>query len=73
MPKFKDLTGKTFGYWEVEGFSTFDRKHNAKFVCRCSLCGDRYDVYSLNLQSGHSTKCRRCALLERRYGYARTI
>lgn len=73
MPKFNDLTGKKFGAWEVEGFSYFDKKHNAKFVCLCTLCGDRYDVYGLNLQSGGSTKCRKCAQLERRYGYARVI
>jgi hypothetical protein len=68
-----NLTGKTFGHWEVEGFSCTDKRHNAKFVCRCKGCGKRYDVYGLALLSGKSTKCVRCAVIERIYGYARAF
>lgn len=71
--KQNNLTGKTFGFWTVEGFSGFDKRRNTKFVCECKLCGRRYDVYGLALLSGKSSKCRRCAAIERTYGYARAF
>lgn len=71
--KRNNLIGKTFGHWEVENFSYQDKRHNWKFVCRCSLCDERYDVYGLALKSGNSTKCRKCSIKMRQYHYARII
>lgn len=67
----KDLTGKTFGHWEVVSFSFVGKNdhQDAYWACRCNLCGTVYDVRSDSLQSGHSTKCKRCAVIERTYGY----
>lgn len=67
--KVKDLTGKKFGYWEVLSFSYVDKKSgNAYWACQCGLCGRVKDVRSDSLQSGGSTKCGKCAALERIYG-----
>lgn len=73
MAKIKDLTGKKFNHWDVYQLSYICDHGDAMWTCQCDLCGDFYSVRSDSLQSGNSTKCRRCANFESRYGYARTI
>ena len=69
----KNLLGKKFNHWEVLNFSYICRHGDAKWACQCDLCGIVYDVRSDALQSGRSTKCRKCAAKERAYGYAGSI
>lgn len=73
--KIKDLTGKRFGMWEVVNFSFIGKRthRDAYWACICHGCGDVYDVRSDSLQSGHSTKCKKCAVYERTYEHAKTI
>lgn len=62
MTKPLDLTGRTFGEWEVvrvvEAGNGVDRK---SWFCRCS-CGNTATVSTSNLTSGASTGCRTCAV-----------
>lgn len=71
----KDLAGKRFGYWKVLNFSFCGKNshQDAYWTCQCTLCGKLYDVRSDGLQSGHSTKCKKCARLTGRGKYARFI
>ena len=46
-----DLTGKTFGQWEVKEYLG-----NKKYLCRCS-CGVEKEVSAYKLTSGQSTSC----------------
>lgn len=56
----EDLSGKTFGNWEVleRDFSKKNISENY-WKCRCS-CGDIYSVKKTHLVSGRSKKCRKC-------------
>jgi hypothetical protein len=47
---FKDLSGKTFGYWKVI------RYQNSRWLCECK-CGTQRTVKSQGLRSGRSTSC----------------
>lgn len=69
----KNLVGKKFNHWEVLNFSYICKHGDAMWVCQCDLCERIYDIRSDSLQSGRSTKCKPCATLERKYGYARAI
>lgn len=60
MPKLNDLTGKTFGNWVVLYRNGSTPNKAAIWRCRCSLCGNEYDVSGYSLTSGASTKCRHC-------------
>lgn len=65
----KNLKGKTFGYWQVLEFAGTRGNHtDAYWKCRCKLCDRIFEVRSDRLQSGHSTKCKHCAAIERCYG-----
>lgn len=69
----KNLLDKKFGHWKVLNFSHICCHGDAKWTCQCDLCGAVYDVRSDSLQSGRSTKCKKCATKERTHGYARSI
>ena len=58
MPKFKDLTGQTFGRLRVvEPDTTYNRTHKRnKWLCVCK-CGKQISVFSGNLTSGHTMSC----------------
>ena len=52
---FKDLSGKTFGYWTV--LELDEIKHGmAKWKCKCD-CGEVKSVYGTNLTRGLSKSC----------------
>lgn len=55
----KDESGKTYGYWKVICFH--DVKYgNARWLCKCTNCGDCHPVYGFTLRSGRSKHCRKC-------------
>lgn len=57
--RLKDLTGMTFGEWEVvsyAGAKEISGYHYTYYLCRCS-CGVEREVMSTNLVSGSSTSC----------------
>lgn len=58
--------GKIYGYWQVLGFSHVDRHHNAVFKCLCLKCGNVKLVRGFTLRNGSSTKCKNCAIEERK-------
>jgi hypothetical protein len=59
MGKIKNEAGKTYSYWKVIRF--YDIKNsNARWLCKCTNCGDKYPVYGFALRSGRSTHCRPC-------------
>jgi len=59
MSKFIDLTGKTFGEWNVLSLAKKGTNIQTKWHCMCS-CGREYDIAQSSLVNGKSTKCRTC-------------
>jgi hypothetical protein len=56
-----DLTGKTFGQWQVLGFHHKDKYNAIYWLCKCS-CGKELPVYAGNLRSGLTTRCNDCKI-----------
>ncbi len=58
LPRLRDLTGQTFGYWTVLRRDP-DPNHRRpmKWICRCS-CGNERSVFKDNLLNGTSHSCR---------------
>lgn len=54
-----DLTGKRFGRLEVIRIEPTEPGKKKKWLCRCD-CGNEVIVQGGNLQSGHSTQCKKC-------------
>lgn len=61
--QFKDLTGKTFGYWKVICRAPTD-KHRTRFWAECK-CGRIQKVYSNHLLRGLTTQCVYCSNQEK--------
>lgn len=59
-----------YGDWTVLSFHKIDSHSDARWWCRCQLCGHVYSVKGYTLRNGHSTKCAPCALRRRKYGRA---
>jgi hypothetical protein len=55
MPAFVDLTGKTFGKWNV--ISRVARSNPVVWTCACACDGGIHIVRSCHLVSGRSTNC----------------
>lgn len=53
----KDLTGKTFGNWEVIKRVDDGASYHSRWLCKCMLCGKESKVYTYNLLSRHSESC----------------
>jgi len=52
--RFKDLTGKRFGDWEVLRLSdNKDKEGKLIWVCKCHGCGNIHEVLRSNLISGN--------------------
>ena len=60
MAKLSDITGKTFGHWQVLYRSGSTPNKASVWRCKCLLCGNEKDVVGSSLVNGYSTKCRRC-------------
>lgn len=57
-----DLTGKWYGNLEVIRLEIDIPGKKKKWLCRCKKCGREVIVAGSNLQSGHSTQCKKCQL-----------
>lgn len=55
MVSKKDLSGKSFGMWEVVHFFPDETKH-AKWMCKCA-CGVQKPVIGWQLEKGESLSC----------------
>ena len=60
MPKYRDLSGQTFGYWRVVKFSYIRDTTHYYWECQCTLCGRNYEVRADTMTRKKSTKCRSC-------------
>lgn len=62
----RDLTGQKFGAWRVIELSHHKCKNrSAYWRCKCTECGDVYDVRSDSLTRDKSHACHRCAAIKR--------
>ena len=58
MSKMIDLTGQTFGYWQVIERGENSKGGRARWLCHCSLCGKTTKlVDGGHLRSGRSLSC----------------
>lgn len=55
-PRVKDLTGRVFGLWTVEGFDSLNERGKAMFRCVC-WCGKTGVIDGASLSRGHSRSC----------------
>lgn len=61
MPPLLPLIGQRFGQWTVIGRTPIS-KARMKWVCRCT-CGAIANIFTSQLRSGASTRCRPCSLI----------
>ena len=61
MAKLNDISGKTFGNWEVLYRNGSTKNKMAIWHCRCNICGKEKDLVGQSLTQGRSTKCRSCS------------
>lgn len=57
-----------YGFWRVLKFHKIDTHHDARWKCKCTLCGNIYSVKGYTLRNGQSTKCKHCAIRKRSNG-----
>ncbi len=55
-PRVKDLTGRVFGLWTVEGFDSLNERGKAMFRCVC-WCGKTGVIDGASLSRKHSNSC----------------
>lgn len=55
-----DLTGQRFGQWLVLERAIGGRGRGLQWICRCD-CGAEAIVFSNNLRTGKSHRCKTCA------------
>lgn len=54
--RFKDLAGKTFARWTIQGHTGFDKHGNALWKCLCE-CGNTAIVPGTSLLNGSTKSC----------------
>lgn len=57
----KENAGRKYGFWEVLGPDGIDSHADARWKCRCLLCGEVYSVRGFTLRNGTSHCCKSCA------------
>ena len=62
MSRFKDLTGQTFGKWEVLK-RIGSKNYHTCYECLCTGCHNIFSIQANHLASGDTTQCRSCAQL----------
>lgn len=62
----QEKSNEHYCFWTVLSFHKIDKHGDARWFCRCEICGDIYSVKGFTLRNGQSTKCKKCA--RRRYG-----
>lgn len=55
-PRYKDETGKTYGWLKVIRYTRTDYDKGAMFECRCK-CGNVIEVPGTRLRAGQRTSC----------------
>lgn len=55
-------SGKIYGHWQVICFDRIDSHGDARFWCKCLVCGDTYSVKGYTIRHSYSTKCKACQL-----------
>lgn len=61
MSKLIDLTGKTFGYWEILERAENTKDGRAQWLCKCTKCNKTIKpVLGSHLRSGRSKACTSC-------------
>lgn len=58
-PRYKDLTGLTFGNLTVLGIDPNHDYYRIKFICKCT-CGSEFSYLSFTLTNGKSKNCKLC-------------
>lgn len=53
--------GKLYGEWEVLQFHLVDSHNDARWFCKCRLCGEIYSVRGFALRNGSTHCCIQCA------------
>lgn len=61
MKTIDEKLGARYDNWTVLEFHKIDNHNDARWFCKCELCGDIYSVRGFTLRNGQSTKCKRCA------------
>lgn len=60
--------GQSYSYWTILGFHKIDKHGDARWWCKCELCGNKYSIKGFTLRNGQSTKCSSCAKRKRLNG-----
>lgn len=55
-----EKAGKKYGHWRVHSFHQMDSHGDARWWCKCELCGNLYSVRGFSLRNGRSTRCIHC-------------
>lgn len=58
MEIIHEQTGRHYSHWTVLGFHEVDKHNDARWWCKCELCGRVYSVRGFVLRNGTSTRCR---------------
>ena len=66
MKLINERNGAQYGYWTVLKFHKISPHGDARWWCKCELCGNTYSVNGFALRTGKSTKCQDCARRLRR-------
>lgn len=57
MSKLIDLTGQDFGYWHVLERAENTKSGRARWLCKCTACGNTKIVDGAHLRGGRTTNC----------------
>lgn len=58
----EEKMGRKYGHWEVLGFDKIDSHTDARWKCKCLLCGKVYSVRGFALRNGTTHCCKACAI-----------
>jgi NAD-dependent SIR2 family protein deacetylase len=62
-----DMTGRQVGEWTVLRRAAIQHAHGMIYwSCRCGNCGQVFNVSGSSLRSGNTSRCRKCAALNRK-------
>ena len=70
MSQFNDLTGQTFGDWQVLEYCGPGTR---KYMCRCIKCGSIKEVASYGLTKGTQRTCMKCSTKSKRVEVGQTF
>lgn len=53
--------GEIYGHWEVLSFDRIDSHTDARWKCKCLLCGEVHSVRGFSLRNKTTHSCKQCA------------